>query len=59
MYVNNQVIEEKNKQKRLKLEVQCAKAMSVLLSETDLVFRIMNVKNGEKTTKSTEEFADN
>ena len=59
MYVNNQVIEEKNKQKRLKLEVQCAKAMSVLLSKTDLVFRIMNVKNGKKTTKSTEEFADN
>ena len=59
MYVNNQVIEEKNKQKRLKLPVQCAKAMSVLLSETDLVFCIMNVKNGKKTTKSTEEFVDN
>ena len=59
MHMNHQVTEEKHKHKRLKLEVQYAKATSVLLSKTDLIFRIMNVKNGKKTTKSDEEFADN
>ena len=53
LYVmNDQAIEEKNKQKRLKLQVQYAKATSVILNKTDLIFRIMNVKNGKRTTKS-------
>ena len=60
LYVmNDQAIEEKNKQKRLKLRLQYAKATSVILSKTDLIFRIMNVKNGKRTTKSAQEFADN
>ena len=44
---------------KLKLEVHYAKATSVLLSKTDLIFCIMNVKNGKRTTKSAEEFAEN
>ena len=62
VYEQSSHCEEKNKQKRLKLdwEVQYAKAASViLLSKINLIFRIINVKNGKKTTKSTEEFADN
>ena len=57
--MNDQAIEEKNKQNGLKLQVQYAKATSVILSKTDLIFRIMNVKNGKRTTKSAQEFADN
>ena len=57
--MKNQAIEEKIKQKGLKLEVQYAKATSVLLSKTDLIFRIMNVNDGKRTTKAAEEFAEN
>ena len=57
--MNDQAIEEKNKQNGLKLQVQYAKATSVILSKTDLIFRIMNVKNCKRTTKSAKEFADN
>ena len=45
---------------KLDLEVQYCKATSViLLSKTDLIFRIINVKNGKRTTNSAEKFADN
>ena len=35
------------------------KATSVLSSKTVPIFRIMNVKDGKKTTKSAAELADN
>ena len=52
-------ISEKEKQKRVKMEVQYARATSVRMDQKDQLFKIMTVREGKRQTMSSAEFSEN
>ena len=59
VYLQDNSLDDKAKQQRLKLEIQFARESSTLLPSVDPIFRIMMTQpNGKRKMKSAKEFGD-